>query len=153
MSCKSAASRISSGHFLSAECCTVRSKCSHTSNACALFCSTPIPFSSSGRIYFSTPSSWAFSMPFIGSSDIRIRTNSSRIRSFEMWPSNCALFFVASSVSFSIVKPNSAKSLTARTIRRASSLNRSRAIPTVRSILAPKSSCPLYRSTMCPLDK
>ncbi len=79
---------------------------------------------------------------------ITIFTNSSRTRSPETAFSEALCFLMASAVFSSIVKPSVVASRAARSIRKASSLKRSSAVPTALMIFFCKSSCPPNKSVM-----
>ena len=88
-------------------------------------------------------------MASLGCEELIMRTNSSRIRSFEIFANCPAHCFIASLVFSSIEKPSSAEIRIARIMRRASSAKRSFGSPTARIIPAEVSFMPPYRSRSC----
>ena len=97
---------------------------------------------SSGMTYSSKPASSKSNIPSWARSDSMILTNSSRMRSLEIARSHSAFFLIASSVLDSMTNPSAAAKRTVRSMRKASSLNRSSGLPTVRTSLFLISSCP-----------
>src|SRR3989344_1042414 len=91
-----------------------------------------MPVSSSGAIYFKIPILWLKIRAFIGCEEFKIRINSSRMRSLDIFSSWVADSPIAASVLGSMVKSSSAAMRTARIIRSASSSKRSFGSPTAR---------------------
>ena len=111
----------------------------------------PIASSSSGMTYRRMPSFCDTYKACMGRGLMRMRENSSRTRSRDIFSSSAASSAMAAAVFVSIAKSSSAEMRTARNIRSASSLKRSFGSPTAAMSLRFISSRPPCMSTSEPV--